>query len=444
MAKVAFVSLGCAKNLVDSEVMLGFLSKNGHQISAQQEAEIIVVNTCGFIESAKQESIDTILEMSRYKVSGSCRRLIVAGCLVERFRKEIQDEIPEVDAVMGTNEIPRIVELCEAASHSPAPPRFEPREQYLYSDRDPRVLTTPSYSAYIKIAEGCDHPCTFCVIPQMRGHFRSRSLESVLTEATRLAVQGVKELNLVAQDSTRYGWDLGNRRGLAQLIPRLAAIEGIEWIRLLYAYPNTIYDELLAAIAATPQACKYLDMPLQHASGSVLKRMKRGSNTSSLLKLLRRIRETIPGVVIRTTLMVGFPGETEAEFQELMDFVSRAQFDRLGVFTFSDEDIAASYGLDGKIAEAVKKERQDRLMELQSQVARKKNRELVGKILPVLVEGVSSESEWLWSGRLPTQAPEVDGVVYLNDGIGQETRPGDIKSVRITQAHQYDLVGTVV
>ncbi len=444
MAKIGFVSLGCAKNLVDSEVMLGLLARNGHQIAPQEEAEIIVVNTCGFIESAKQESIDTILEMARHKASGPCRKLIVAGCLVERYRKEIQDEIPEVDSVMGTNEIPGIVALCDEGSDLQEPPRFDRRESYLYSDTDPRILTTPAYSAYIKIAEGCDHPCTFCVIPQMRGRFRSRPLESVLAEAARLAAQGVRELNLVAQDSTQYGWDLGNRRGLAQLIPRLAVIEGIEWVRLLYAYPNTLYDALLEAIAETPQACKYLDMPLQHASRSVLRRMKRGGSASALLKLLLRIRQTIPGVAIRTTLMVGFPGETEKEFEELMDFVREAQFDRLGVFTYSDEDAAASHALGGKIAEDVKKARRDRLMQLQSKLARKKNRELLGKTLPVLVEGVSRETEWLWTGRLSTQAPEVDGVVYLNDGIHEGIRPGDIMSVRISQVHEYDLVGAVV
>ena len=445
MAKIGFVSLGCAKNLVDSEVMLGLLAKEGHEITtSREEAEVIVVNTCGFIETAKQESIDTILEMAQQKITGQCRKLIVAGCLVERYRREIQEQIPEVDAVMGTHEIPKVTELCTESPDPSLPPRYEPREQYLYTDVDPRILTTPAYSAYIKIAEGCDHPCTFCVIPQMRGSFRSRSLESVLAEATRLAAQGVKELNLVAQDSTRYGWDLGNRKGLATLIRKLAEIEGIHWIRFLYAYPNTMYPELLEAVAETPKACKYLDLPLQHASHDVLKRMKRGGSRDSLMRLLRRARQTVPGIAIRTTLIVGFPGETEGDFRELMEFVKDAEFDRLGVFSYSDEDIAAARFLDGKVPEAIKQERRNRLMKVQSKIARARNRQLLGKVVPVLLEGVSKESEWLWAGRLATQAPEIDGVVYLNDGVREGVRPGDILPVRITASYEYDLVGTIV
>lgn len=444
MAKIGFVSLGCPKNLVDSEVMLGLLARHRHEITASpEEADVIVVNTCAFIESAKQESIDTILEMARQKVEGRCRKLVVAGCLVERYRTEIQEQIPEVDAVMGTNEIPRIVELC-CEEQSSLPPRYDPRELYLYTDRDPRLLTTPAYSAYIKIAEGCDHPCSFCVIPQMRGRFRSRPMDSVLSEAARLAARGIKEVNLVAQDSTQYGWDLGNRTGLAQLIRKLAEIEGMEWIRFLYAYPNSIYPELLEAIAETPKACKYLDVPLQHASRQVLSRMKRGGNRRSLLNLIRRVRETIPEGVIRTTMVVGFPGETEEDFRELMDFVEEAEFERLGVFTYSDEEDAASHQLNGKVPERVKGERRHRLMKLQAPIARKKAQQLVGKELPVLVEGASRESDWLWEGRLSTQAPEIDGVVYLNDGISPETKPGDIRTVLVTQAHDYDLVGAVL
>jgi len=445
MEKVGFVSLGCPKNLVDSEVMLGLLAQSGFEITASQEdAQIIVVNTCGFIESAKQESIDTILEMAKQKINGVCRKLIVAGCLVERYREEILEQIPEVDAVIGTNELPEILKLCGETPPVKAPPQFETRELYLYSDSDPRILTTPSYSAYIKIAEGCDHTCSFCVIPSMRGPFRSRPMESILREAAGMAAQGIKELNLIGQDTTMYGWDWGNRRGLAELIRGLGEIEGIEWVRLLYVYPNNVYDELLEAIAQTPSACKYIDIPLQHASQRILKRMRRGGNRASLSRLIGRIRRLIPDVAIRTTMIVGSPGEREEDVEELMGFVEEMRFDRLGVFTYSDEEECAAYQLDEKIPEDVKKDRQKRLMKLQAGISKEKNRELIGKCLPVLLEGNSRESELLWEGRLSSQAPDIDGVVYLNDGITQKVSPGDIVPVQITEAHEYDLVGTVL
>jgi len=443
MAKVGFVSLGCAKNLVDTEVMLGALVEGGHEITAsQQEAEIIVVNTCGFIDKAKEESVNTILEMAGHKSQGACRRLIVAGCLVERYRQNILQEIPEVDAVIGTNEIPDILKVC-GSELSPTPV-FEPREAYLYSDEDPRVITTPSHTAYIKIAEGCDHPCTFCVIPKMRGKFRSRTAESVLKEAQKLAAQGVREINLIAQDSTMYGWDLGKKRGLAELVRDLAELDGIEWIRFLYTYPNTIYDELLDVVAETEKVCNYIDMPLQSASRQVLKRMKRGGNRGSLERLISRIRERVPEVTLRTTLIVGFPGETETDFQELLDFVEEVQFDRLGVFAYSDEEDSESYRLEGKVAATLKKERVDRVMELQAGISKAKNQRLVDRKLPVLVEGLSSETDLLWEGRLKTQAPEIDGVVYLNAGVTSETRPGEIRTVHITGAFEYDLIGTLL
>ncbi len=421
---------------------MGMLSRDGFEITAsQQEAEVIVVNTCGFIESAKQESVDTILEMAQQKVSGNCRRLIVAGCLVERYRAQIQAQIPEVDAVIGTNEISSILKLC--SQEFSEPPQYESRELYLYTDKDPRVLTTPRHSAYIKIAEGCDHPCTFCVIPKMRGSFRSRPVNSIIAEARRLAGRGVKELNLVGQDTTMYGWDLGNRRGLADLIRRLDEVEGLEWIRFLYAYPNAVYDDLLRAIADSPKACKYVDMPLQHASREVLKRMKRGGNRRSLTNLIERIRTRIPGVSIRTTMIVGFPGETEEDFQELVSFVKDAEFDRLGVFIYSDEEDAASHQLNGKVAEKIKKFRQREIMKLQSRISRRKNRSLIGKNFPVLIEGPAKESDLLWEGRLSSQAPDIDGVVYLNDGVTENTCPGEILPVKITEAHEYDLVGSL-
>ena len=443
MAKIGFVSLGCPKNLVDSEVMLGLLQGQGHQItSSEREAEIIVVNTCAFIESSKQESVDTILEMAQQKERGNCRRLIVAGCLVERYRHEIQRLIPEVDAVIGTNEIPDILKACEASSTSP--PTYESRELYLYSDTEPRMRTTPRYTAYIKIAEGCDHPCSFCVIPQMRGRFRSRPLDSILTEAHRMASEGVREINLVAQDSTMYGRDLGQKGGLAELIEKLGEIEELAWVRSLYIYPNSVTDEFLKSIAASPNACRYIDIPLQHASRQVLRRMKRGGNRLSLHRLMDRIRRYIPDCTLRTTMIVGFPEETDADFEELVAFVREAQFDRLGVFPYSDEEDAASHGLDRKVPDDLMKERRTRLMKIQSGISRRKNELLIGQTFPVLLEGISRESEHLWEGRLATQAPEIDGTVYLNDGVTEDVFPGQIRPVRITEAHDYDLVGAVV
>ncbi len=447
MAKIGFVSLGCPKNLVDSEVMMGLLKTGGHEVTAsQREAEIIVVNTCGFIESAKQESIDTILEMAQEKERGNCRRLVVAGCLVERYRREILESVPEVDAVVGTNELPAILRVCHDPQETsmPVPPVYEAREDYLYSDTDPRVLTTPHYSAYVKIAEGCDHPCSFCVIPQMRGRFRSRPAASVLAEIRRLAGQGVKEVNLVGQDTTMYGFDYGDRHGLARLLREVEQIDGIRWVRFLYAYPNNIYDELLDAVRECEKACNYFDIPLQHASRNVLKEMKRGGNRGSLRRLVERIRARVPGVAIRTTMIVGFPGETDEDFQELLEFVAEVQFDRLGAFCFSDEEHAASHSLAGKVPDEVKKERQQRLMELQSTISRRMNERLVGQTLRVLLEGVSRESDLLWQGRTEAQAPDIDGLVYLTDGVTSSTRPGEIGEVLIEEAHEYDLVGTLI
>ncbi len=424
---------------------MGLLKAGDHEVtSSQSEAEIIVINTCGFIESAKQESIDTILEMAREKERGNCRRLIVAGCLVERYRREILESMPEVDAVVGTNELPLILQACAEADEAAEPPAYEPREEYLYSDSDPRLLTTPHYTAYVKIAEGCDHPCSFCVIPQMRGRFRSRPLSSLARELQALARSGVKEINLVGQDTTMYGFDFGDRRGLARLIREIESIDGIRWVRFLYAYPNNIYDELLDAVRESSKACRYFDVPLQHASRNILKGMKRGGNRGSLTRLVQRIRERVPGATIRTTMIVGFPGETDEDFQELMGFVEDVKFDRLGAFMFSDEEHAASYHLEDKVPEKTKRERQKSLMQLQSAISRRINSRLVGDTLPVLLEGISKESDMLWQGRTEAQAPDIDGVVYLRDGVTTETRPGDMGEVRIEEAHEYDLVGTLV
>jgi ribosomal protein S12 methylthiotransferase len=443
--KIGFVSLGCPKNLVDTEVMMGQLVADGHQLTPQPaDADVIVVNTCSFIDPAKQESVDTILEMAEYKKTGKAQRLVVAGCLVERYRTDIQSNIPEVDAVLGTNELDKITALCEGLA-----PKELPSEPYLYHDLTARVFTTPRHSAYIKIAEGCDHPCSFCIIPQFRGQFRSRRFESVINEAQRMFAMGVREINLIGQDTTCYGEDLGLKDGLAQLMGRLAEIptELPKWIRVLYAYPNKVTQKLLETIAAHESLVKYIDMPLQHASASTLKRMKRGAHGDIFLKLLDRIRATIPGVAIRTSMIVGFPGETDAEFEELCQFVRAAQFDRLGVFSYSDEETSKSFHLDGKVDKRTIYNRKRRLLAIQRQISLARNKKLIGTEHPVLIEGPSKETELLWEARLATQAPEIDGVCYINDfGVEDwgQPRPGEIRRFRVTEAHDYDLIGELV
>ena len=441
--KIGFISLGCPKNLVDSEVMMGQLVAKGHELTSHpDQAEVLVVNTCSFIDPAKKESIDTILEMAEYKRVGQARRLIVAGCLVERYRGDIRKELPEVDALVGTNELDRIVALCETDDAEAAPAAAP----YLYHDLTPRVLATPRHFAYIKIAEGCDHPCTFCVIPQYRGAFRSRRFESVISEAMRLFQQGVREINLIGQDTTCFGEDLGLKDGLAQLLERLAQIETPhqKWVRFLYAYPNKVTQRLLDTIAAQPSLVPYIDMPLQHASAGVLKRMKRGASGDIFLKLLERIRRTIPGVAIRTSMIVGFPGETAEDFEELCQFVEAARFDNLGVFLYSDEDSSASFALDAKVDARTARNRQRRIMAIQKKIARSRNRKLVGTETVVLVEGPSQETDLLWEARMATQAPEIDGVALINDFEGAPPRAGEIRRLRITEAHDYDVVGTLL
>ncbi len=420
---------------------MGQLVGDGHELTPHPaEADVIVVNTCSFIDPAKQESVDTILEMAEYKKTGQAQRLVVAGCLVERYRGEIQNNLPEVDAVLGTNELANITALCEGLT----PKELAP-EPYLYHDLTARVFTTPRHSAYIKIAEGCDHPCSFCVIPQFRGQFRSRRPESVINEARRMFATGVREINLIGQDTTCYGEDLGQKNGLADLLARLANIptEMPKWVRVLYAYPNKVTQQLLDTIAGHDALVKYIDMPLQHASAATLKRMKRGAHADIFLKLLERIRATIPGVAIRTSMIVGFPGETREEFEELFQFVEAAQFDRLGVFSYSDEETSGSYHLDNKVDKKTIYNRKRVLMALQRRISLKRNKRLIGQEFPVLVEGPSKETELLWEARLGTQAPEIDGVCYINDfGPGENApRPGDMRMLRITEAHDYDLVG---
>src|SRR6478609_624777 len=485
---VVFISLGCPKNLVDSEVMMGMLQTGGAQITARAEdADVIVVNTCSFIDSAKQESVNTILEMAQHKITGKAQKLIVAGCLVERYRTEIQKNIPEVDAVVGTGELEAI--LAAAGIHpGGTPPEGSPfvilnhgsnsqalksgmparaeglvREQsgrfsraewdgaiadlpnYLYDETTPRVLATPKASAYIKIAEGCDHPCGFCIIPQLRGKFRSRHFESVIAEAERLAANGVREITLIGQDTTCYGEDLGLKDGLALLLERLAQIEDLRWVRFLYAYPNKITGKLLETLAQHEKLCSYIDVPLQHASSSVLKRMKRGAGAEIFLKSIEKMRRTIPNLTLRTSFIVGFPGETEADFAELCEFVKAAEFDWLGVFSYSDEDGSAAYHLEDKVPPREIDRRRKKLMQIQRQISKKNKRKLVGRQYGVLALGPSEETDLLWEGRTEMHAPEIDGKLFINDfGDHEELVQGTFYRCEITEAHDYDLVARIV
>jgi ribosomal protein S12 methylthiotransferase len=443
------VSLGCPKNLVDSEVMMGILARRGYQITTDSDAaEVLVVNTCGFIDSARQESVDTILEMARLKQTGNLKRLVVAGCLVERYRDELQREIPEIDALIGVNQLKEIESVVEPNGRRGLPVYSDGAavpELYLYDETTPRLRATAPYTSYVKIAEGCDHTCAFCIIPKLRGVFRSRSPESIIREVEMLAAQGVKEFVLISQDTTTYGSDLALNDGLAQLVDSLAAVPGVEWVRFMYCYPTAITDDLLRVMATRPNVCKYFDIPLQHASRRVLQRMRRGGNRESYERLIDRIRKSVPGVAIRTTFIAGFPGEREEDFDELVEFVRTAEFDRVGVFTYSDEVNAAAFDLDQKVDPALAARRGARLMKEQLRISRRKNRKLVGQRVRVLLEGRAKESDLLLEGRMESQAPEIDGSVLINDvSDGIEPRPGDFVTVEITAAQDYDLVGRIV
>jgi ribosomal protein S12 methylthiotransferase len=565
---VGFISLGCPKNLVDSEVMMGLLDRAGARLTAHpEEAEILIVNTCSFIDTAKQESVDTILEMARHKTSGSARKLIVAGCLVERYRDEIRKSIPEVDAVVGTGELESILEAAglpptpaapslfnilsgkaaeirpgqesqagthktvaksgmqadeepqkhpsgakahddfaaitarlkscpdtkplrvhQEASHSAtclAPevrsasehiqnedrpkgrPEGDHRERqgrfrrdswqgathllptYLYDETTPRFLTTPKSSAYIKIAEGCDHPCSFCVIPNLRGKFRSRRFESVVAEAHQLVARGVREITLIGQETTCYGEDLGIKDGLALLLDALAAIEGLRWLRFLYAYPNRITGRLLDTIARHDNICKYLDVPLQHAAPSVLKRMKRGGSAEIFLKTLEKVRAAVPGIALRTSFIAGFPGESLRDFEILEEFIGEARFDWLGVFSYSDEEGSGAFSLDGKVPRRTIETRKRRLMKLQQSISKRARQQWVGREMVLLAEGESEETPLLWEGRTQFHAPEIDGKLYINDfgelGPNVATlEPGRFYRAQITEAHDYDVVARIL
>ncbi|HEV7473522.1 MAG TPA: 30S ribosomal protein S12 methylthiotransferase RimO [Pyrinomonadaceae bacterium] len=449
MKKVGFISLGCPKNLVDSEVMMGQLKANGYELTADAgEADTIVVNTCGFIDAAKQESIDTILEAARLKTDGKATRLVVAGCLVERYRDDLKASLPEVDAFIGTSQINDILAVCDPQTDTRSLPVISLGNQsatYLYDESTPRVLATPSQYAFIKIAEGCDRPCAFCFIPQMRGHFRSRRFGSIVAEAHQLAEEGVKELILVAQDSSRYGEDLGKQDALAHLLRELSHTDGVEWVRVMYTYPTHISDAFLDVLAEEPKAVKYLDMPLQHASQNVLKLMKRGGNRASLEKLIKRVRDRVPGIAVRTTFIAGFPGETDKDFEELLAFVKNVEFDRVGVFTYSDEEGTPAFDLPNKVEPRIAKQRRARLMKAQSRISRKRNKAKIGQQVQVMFEGESNESELLWQGRMETQAPDIDGCVLINDAPdGFAPTPGDFVNVLLTGAQEYDLVGAIV
>lgn len=449
MNKVGFISLGCPKNLVDSEVMMGQLKQKGYQITSDaSEADTLVVNTCGFIDAAKKESIEAILEAARLKTEGKATRLIVAGCLVERYRDDLKAALPEVDAFIGTSQINDILTVCDPQTNTralPVVPLGNQSATYLYDESTPRVLATPGHYAFIKIAEGCDRPCAFCFIPQMRGHFRSRRFGSIIAEAQQLAEEGVKELILVAQDSSRYGEDLGKQDALAHLLRELSHTDGIEWVRVMYTYPTHISDGFLEVLATEPKAVKYLDMPLQHASQNVLKLMKRGGNRQSLERLIERVRGRVPGIAVRTTFITGFPGETAADFEELLAFVRNVEFNRVGVFTYSDEEGTPAFALPDKVEPKVATQRRARLMKEQSRISRRRNKTRVGETVRVLFEGESNESELLWQGRMETQAPDIDGCVLINDvPEGSTPAPGDFVNVLISEAHEYDLVGRII
>ncbi len=467
--KIGFVSLGCPKNLVDSEVMLGMAEQAGHEITNDAaSADVLVVNTCAFIDRAKQESIDTILEMAELKKQAAGRRLVVTGCLAERYREELKKEIPEIDAVFGTGEVESMAAMLSGSgSREPgtvAPMHFYRRDPdpgarlpdpgapvfgvdlptYLYDATTPRKRVTPGHYAYVKIAEGCDYKCAFCIIPKMRGHYRSRPVESIVTEARALAAQGVKELLLISQDTTFFGIDRGERGALPRLLGALNDVEGLEWIRLLYLYPTTITDEVIDAMATLDKVVKYVDLPLQHASDAVLKRMRRPGTRASYVRLLQDIRARMPGVSLRTTFIVGFPGETEADVDTLDAFIAEIGFDHMGIFTYSHEEGTSAYDLADDVPDEVKEARRDRLMARQRDIVAARQQARTGERARLVVDGASPEHELVLQGRVAGQAPEIDPVVYLTDCDPSEFPTGTFVDVEIVGAEGYDLIARPV
>ncbi len=437
MYNIGLVSLGCAKNQTDAEIMLGILAEDGFNITYDpSEADVIIVNTCGFIESAKQESINAILEMAQYK-EGRCRLLIASGCLAERYSADILKELPEVDAIVGTGDYDKIAEVIRAA--------FKGEKKVICGHRDrtpeerlPRILSTPPYTAYVKIADGCDNNCTYCAIPMIRGHFRSRKIEDIVSEAQKLAANGVKEIILIAQDVTRYGKDLYGEYSLDRLLEELVKIDDIEWIRAHYFYPEAITKSLIDTMAKHDKICNYIDMPVQHADNEILRRMARRTTREEMLEKIKYIREKMPSCAIRTSIIVGFPGESEEQFNNLYEFVKEVRFDRMGVFTYSREEDTPAADFDGQIDEEVKEERLDKLMTLQQGISLELNKEKLGKIIEVIAEGYDEES-FLFYGRSRADSIDVDGKVYF--ASEDEVREGDIINVKILDADEYDLTG---
>lgn len=456
--KIGFVSLGCPKNLVDGEVMLGMAQAAGHQITPDAaDAEVIVVNTCAFIDNAKEESVDAILEMAQLKREGGVKRLIVTGCLAERYRDQLKAEIPEIDACLGTGDVPQIVDAIAGratpmtlfrsraeveGTSAPATKHPAPHITYLYDADTPRVVTTPRHFAYVKVAEGCDYTCAFCIIPTLRGQYRSRDVDAIVAEAESLAARGVRELLLISQDTTFFGVDKGQRGALAELLRRLNAVDGLSWIRLLYLYPTTITDDVLEAMADCDKVCKYIDLPLQHASADVLRRMRRPGNRDAYDKLLARIRRMVPGVTLRTTFIVGFPGETEADVEALLDFVKATEFDHVGVFTYSHEEGTRAFDMEDDVPAAEKAARRDRVMRLQKQIVATRLKARRGERVRVMVDGPSPESDLVVVGRLEGQAPDIDAMVVFDQCDPSTLVPGSIVEATITGARGYDLIAT--
>ena len=446
MKKIGMVSLGCPKNTVDSEIVLGNLTDKGYSVTSDEgDADVIIVNTCGFIDSAKEESIDAILEMAEYKKKGNCQKLIVMGCLSQRYKDELLKEIPEIDYLVGAGDFKSVEEVIES-ENPPNPPLlkggrggFWVREPVFdFNENTPRILTTPRYTAYVKIAEGCSNRCSFCIIPKIRGPFKSRNVDSIIREAEILSDKGVKELNLISQDTTMFSADTGLKSGLSELLKRLIKIDGVRWIRLLYCYPTFLNDDLIEIMKNEEKICKYLDLPLQHSHDDILKAMMRQEREGEIRGLIYRIRDAIPDIAIRTAFIVGFPGETDRHFEHLSSFVKEMKFEHLGVFTYSPEEGTRAFELPNQISEDKKNERRDAIMEIQKRVSLEKNKRFIGTTQDVIVEETTGSDEFLISGRMQTQAPEIDGVVYIEKS---EVKAGEIISVKITKAMEYDLVG---
>lgn len=444
--RIYFVSLGCPKNQVDTELMLGQVEAAGHSlVEAPDDADVIVVNTCAFIDAAKEESVDTILEMAEYK-KATKRKLVVTGCLAQRYADDLQKDIPEIDHILGSSDFQTISKVLTPPKSRKKLPMVVVTEtpEYIYDHEAPRVRIGANHSAYVKIAEGCDRPCSFCIIPKLRGPQRSRQIADIVAEVEQLGREGVREINLIAQDLTRYGWDSGSdpasRSTLAQLLRALGKVDSVDWIRMHYTFPSAFDDELIDAIASEPKVVKYIDVPLQHISDAMLKRMRRGHSSRVTRELVKKLRERIDNVVLRTTYIVGHPGETEAEFEELCEFVAESKFDRAGAFTYSIEPGTVSAMLPNRVDPLVANARQEKLMEIQRQISRARHEAMVGKEIEVLVEGVSSESDYLLEGRWYGQAPGIDGVTYLANG---EAKPGDLVKARVTQASDYDLAASL-